>query len=230
MKITIWDILTILLLVLTAIVLVVVVQIFSDPNSGINPFPPPTMPSELVLPTYTNTPLRLPSTWTPAAPGAATATVEPPVGLRATSTLLPTATRFVVDTWTPTTTSTRTPTITRTPTNTQPPTSTKPPFAVTSVGMAVDTSAFTGPCPPGHIFTFLASISVSGSGTVKYHWIMNDGSTSSVQSLDFSNGGTQSVSTTIQMGATGTASAQIYIDEPNHQSFGAKGVALTCSP
>ncbi len=230
MKITIWDILSVLLLLGTIIVLVLVVQIFSDPSGGLNPFPPPTLPSRLVLPTYTKTPLRLPATWTPTAPAALveTSTEETPSGLKPTWTLLPTKTGFVVNTWTPTATVTFTPTITRTPTNTRTSTPTSVPFAVTSVLMSVDTSAYSGTCP--HPFTFLAGIVVTGSGTVKYHWVFSDGSSTGVQELSYSSGGTQSVSTSWPRSATGNYWAQIYIDEPNHQGFGQQAIAMTCTP
>ena len=225
MKISIWDILSILLVLGTIIVLALVIQIFSDPSGSLNPFPPPTLPSRLVLPTYTNTPMRLPATWTPTMGGAATSTEEPS-GLKPTWTLLPTRTSFVVNTWTPTATETLTPTITRTPTVTRTPTQTPQPFAVTSVLMSVDTTAFTGTCPK--TFTFLAGIVVTGSGTVKYHWVFSNGSTG-VQELGYSSGGTQSVSTSRNFDASGTGWAQIYIDEPNHQGFGQQAIALTCT-
>ncbi len=132
MKISIWDILSIFLLFATAIVLLVVINIFSNPYGGLNPFPPPTLPSSLVLPTATNTPLRLPATWTPGPDGlsGSSNTLEATQpGLRATWTPLPTPTGFQVATWTPTFTLTYTPTDTLTPTNTRtatpiPPTAT----------------------------------------------------------------------------------------------------------
>jgi len=140
MKISIWDILSILLVLGTIIVLALVIQIFSDPSGSLNPFPPPTLPSRLVLPTYTNTPMRLPATWTPTMGGAATSTEEPS-GLKPTWTLLPTRTSFVVNTWTPTATETLTPTITRTPTVTRTPTQTPLPLGYSSGGtQSVSTS------------------------------------------------------------------------------------------
>lgn len=43
-------------------------MIFRDPHASINPFPPPTMPVMIVLPTATATPRILPPTWTATAP------------------------------------------------------------------------------------------------------------------------------------------------------------------
>ncbi len=129
MKLSIWDILSIILLIATGVVLIVVFNIYANPYGGLNPFPPPTLPASLVLPTYTNTPLRLPATWTPGPSGPANTAEATQPGVRATWTLLPTPTGFQVATWTPTFTMTYTPTNTFTPTNTRtatpiPPTAT----------------------------------------------------------------------------------------------------------
>lgn len=119
MKISIWDILSIILLIGTVIVALVVIQIFTNPDSGLNPFPPPILPTDLVLPSPTNTPLRLPPTWTPSSSGGEVVpTPTLPSGLRSTWTLVPSSTGFIVSTWTPTVTPTFTPTNTLTPTNT----------------------------------------------------------------------------------------------------------------
>ncbi len=125
MKISIWDILSILLLFATAVVLLVVTNVYANPYGGLNPFPPPTLPSSLVLPTYTNTPLRMPATWTPGpsdGSGSSNTPVPTEVGLHPTWTPIPTPTGFQIATWTPTFTLTFTPTETYTPTNTRTPT------------------------------------------------------------------------------------------------------------
>lgn len=124
MKLQLWDILAIILLVATLAVGVVVFQIYADPYGGLNPFPPPTLPSMLVLPTLTNTPKRLPATWTPTLSAA-----EVQGTIRPSSTPLFTVTGFVLPSYTPTASNTPTPTntrtITRTPTRTPvPPTQT----------------------------------------------------------------------------------------------------------
>jgi hypothetical protein len=238
MKISFWDILSVLLLLATVGVVMFVVQIFIDPSGSMNPFPVPTMPSVLVLPTRTSTPLRLPATWTPAVKTANIQQSPSPVEVKATMTLAPSATGFVVPTWTPSITPTFTATITRTPSLTPTPTITVKPFAVTSVQMSVDTSVLSVACPPGHIFTFMAGIVTNNSGTVKYHWEFSDGRQGPVTELNYSSGGTQSVVTTWALGTTGKPGtdptfngwAKIYIDEPNHQSFNQQGFALSCTP
>jgi hypothetical protein len=53
-------------LLLTALVLLVVVMvIFIHPDSRINPFPFPSLPATIVIPTLTPTLLQMPPTWTP---------------------------------------------------------------------------------------------------------------------------------------------------------------------
>lgn len=125
MRLTIWDILSIILLVALVLVGVIVAQIFIDPYTSVNPFPPATLPAPIQLPTATNTPRVLPATWTPTPQPGAQSTLRP------TSTLPATATGFVLPTSTntPTATSTvtSTPTVTRTPTKTLVPTWTNSP-------------------------------------------------------------------------------------------------------
>jgi hypothetical protein len=61
----IWNLLSIIALLAVVGVIALVVTIFLNPASSVNPFPPPTMPAALVLPTATATPRVLPPTWTP---------------------------------------------------------------------------------------------------------------------------------------------------------------------
>jgi len=121
MKISIWDILSVLALFGTFVIILVSSAIFANPNSVFNPFPPLIGPAQVVLPTATETPRSLPPTWTPMAGGEVPVEETP----RITSTLPPTSTMFVISTFTPTATPTDTPTNTPTPTRT--PTITKTP-------------------------------------------------------------------------------------------------------
>ena len=87
----IWNILTILILLSTICVAAVFAVIFVNPYSGINPFPPPTLPAALTFPTATPTlSLVLPPTWTPKPTSEPTATSTP----RPSATLPPTETPF----------------------------------------------------------------------------------------------------------------------------------------
>jgi hypothetical protein len=118
------NILTILSLLTLCGVSAFVLTIFVNPDSALNPFPPPTEPAALVLPTDTPTPQSMPPTWTPG-PGVASATVAP-LALTATPSFTPTT--FVLPTYTPTATPTETPTETPLPTDTEvPPEPTNPP-------------------------------------------------------------------------------------------------------
>jgi len=147
MKSRIWDILSIVGLVSICVLMVVFVQIAMDPSSPLNPFPPPTMPALLDLPTSTPTLRSLPATWT------ATPFNNNAPEARPTQTLPPTRTGWVMPTFTstPTNTPTRTntPTVTRTPTETREPTNTKQPTVdiQATVNYCLTQTALGTPCP-----------------------------------------------------------------------------------
>ena len=129
MKASFWDVLAVIILLALLGVGVVFAQIYLNPQSALNPFPPPTLPGELVLPSPTATLKKLADTWTPEA------TTDQHVNdLRASSTPLPswtpyqTATSTVTTTYTVTATPTHTATITLTPTVTRTPTRTNTPI------------------------------------------------------------------------------------------------------
>lgn len=97
-----WDILSIVVVLITVCIAGYFVLIFINPNIPLNPFPPP--PTPFLLPTATITPIQLPATWTATNPPFMTATDTPPP----TFTLIPTETPFslVPPTQTPKPTST----------------------------------------------------------------------------------------------------------------------------
>ncbi len=72
-----WNFLT--LLAILGIILVVVwfALVFRNPNSSVNPFPPPTLPAQIVLPTQTPTQPALPPTWTPVVTATEVPTFTP---------------------------------------------------------------------------------------------------------------------------------------------------------
>jgi hypothetical protein len=97
-----WNILAVVALLAIIGVAFVVLTIYSNPASPLNPFPPPTLPANVVIPTSTITPIYLPATWTPQ-----------PVALteaRLSSTPIPSATTFKLITNTPLPSLTETPT------------------------------------------------------------------------------------------------------------------------
>jgi hypothetical protein len=61
----VWNFLSFLGVVGILGIIVVVAMIFTNPAASYNPYPPPTMPVPITLPTSTATPYRLPATWTP---------------------------------------------------------------------------------------------------------------------------------------------------------------------
>jgi hypothetical protein len=74
----VWNILTVVIVLLVLCVGVVFLTIFTNPNAGLNPFPPPTMPAISALDTLTPTPKSiLPPTWTPTYTSEPTATETP---------------------------------------------------------------------------------------------------------------------------------------------------------
>jgi len=97
------------------------------------------------------------------------------------------------------------------------------PFAVTSVSSTVNNAA-PAACPLPFVFT--SAIHTNGAGTVTYHWIRSDSAINAPQTLTFGAAGTQSVSYTWSLGASGTFWVQLYIDSPNHQGF--SQVSVTC--
>ena len=106
-----WNVLTLLVLLLTLCACCYFIAVFASPNSSINPFPPEEQAGILVLPTATWTPLSLGATWTPSV-------TPPPVQqptLRPTFTPIFTNTPIKLYTDTPTETGTPEDTLTPTP-------------------------------------------------------------------------------------------------------------------
>ena len=64
-KMSPWDILAIVFTAAALICLALILLIYANPDSGLNPFPFPTLPPTIVVPSPTPTLLQLPPTWTP---------------------------------------------------------------------------------------------------------------------------------------------------------------------
>lgn len=74
----IWNVLTAIVVLMVLCVGGVFLVVFLNPNTSINPFPPPTLPAVAELPTSTPTPRNLlPSTWTPTITPSPTLTDTP---------------------------------------------------------------------------------------------------------------------------------------------------------
>lgn len=90
MKITIWDILSFLVILVLFAIGALVLMVYNDPYAAVNPFPPPTLPAKLNLPTWTTTPQSMPPTWTTTPVAGVGYTLAP------TSTPMPSATRGIL--------------------------------------------------------------------------------------------------------------------------------------
>jgi len=171
MKFSVWDALSILTLMGLCVVGIIVATIFTNPASAFNPFPPPTLPANIVLPSETPTPVYMPPTWTPVGANPSD------IGKLASQTPLPTSTGFVLPSFTPTFTETPTPTLTFTPTNTRTPTKTrvpdtstpKPTVALVCLGISqsglTDNPPVVG--PPAAAGDYAVDITVNGDSSHK---------------------------------------------------------------
>jgi len=74
---TIWDVLTIVVLMATLCLGGYFLMIFVNPYTALNPLPPPSPIPPLLFPTATITPLQLEPTWTPTATIAPTPSITP---------------------------------------------------------------------------------------------------------------------------------------------------------
>jgi len=121
MKPRFFNILTILALLGTALIWIVFLVIFFVPSSPGGLLASPTFPPLLIIPTNTDTPFRLPPSWTPQPTSyqGYAATRLPSSTLQATDTPAVRSSFTVTPTWTNTPTVTRT--ITLTPTVTVTP-------------------------------------------------------------------------------------------------------------
>jgi hypothetical protein len=108
-------------------------------------------------------------------------------------------------------------------------------FRVTDVDMGINASSVDVSCPSGKKFVFTANISVSGPGTITYHWIFSNGDETDNEDLTFDEKGSQSVSTSWTLGSKKDVSpnpytgwAQLYVDSPNNQSFARVHFSIEC--
>lgn len=107
------NVLSVFVIVVWLIAVLVMLTVFVNPGSPVNPFPPLKLPTYVIIPSATVTLRSLPPTWTVTVYAS---TLQP------SSTMEPTSTGFVLPSFTPTptktSTPTQTPTVTKTPTRT----------------------------------------------------------------------------------------------------------------
>ena len=187
---SIWDVFSILSLVGLCGVGIILILIFANPVSALNPFPPPTLPALIVLPSHTPTPLGMPPTWTPV--GNKMNSIE----RVATQTPVPSATIYVLPSFTPTFTFTPSPTETEVPTETDVPTNTKVPKTSTPrptaalVCLKVSQSISRGTAPDGiNPGSYSGSITVSGDPSHKLSGVSLSFSTSKKTSVSWTCSG-----------------------------------------
>ncbi len=102
------------------------------------------------------------------------------------------------------------------------------PFAVTSVVLSVDHDNVVGPCP--YTFTFNVQLKASAAGTVTFYLESSDGSKQSKPvEVDFSEAGTKTVSRTWKFDSNYNDWVKVFVDNPNHQSFGHLNINLQCN-
>jgi hypothetical protein len=115
MKLSFWDILASMVMLAGLAISTVFINIYINPHSFINPFPPSTPVATLIVPTLTGTPQFLPDLWTTTPETPVSGNIKVALS-SATPTLF--GTHFVLPSYTPTRTRTASPTVTRTITST----------------------------------------------------------------------------------------------------------------
>ena len=105
-------------------------------------------------------------------------------------------------------------------------------FAVTGVVLDADPNTYSGACPDTITVDMDADITSSAAGKVTYRWEASNGVISDWYSIKFSEKGTETVSYDwdIDISADETFTIELYVDNPNHQSFGPLGFAVVCTP
>ncbi len=128
MKLSIWDIFSVVTLAGILVLGMVFATIFSNPYTPLNPFPPATLPALVTLPSPTATSI-FPATWTPTSEFGQTPAVDvmtPTPSETSTVYALPTFTATLEATFTFTPSQTPTSTLTPTPTRTNTPAPAQP--------------------------------------------------------------------------------------------------------
>jgi hypothetical protein len=88
------------------------------------------------------------------------------------------------------------------------------PFRVTSVTATSALSTYTGSCPK--TFTFYATITANGPGTITYRWERNDYNWGSIQSMTFNEAGSQSITLNYDLAETASGWYRVNILSPRN--------------
>lgn len=101
-----------------------------------------------------------------------------------------------------------------------------PGFAVTSV-TSDGSNASPGACS-AYNYNFNITITANKAGTVTYRIVDSVSGQGSLRSVDFSAAGSKTISQSISVSGDGAHAISVYIDNPNHQTFG-PFFTITCS-
>ncbi len=99
-------------------------------------------------------------------------------------------------------------------------------FAVTSIDLSVDHDNVVATCP--YSFTFNFQVRTSAEGTISYYLERSDGLKTKTYQVDINQGETKTVSRPWSFDSSFNGWVKVYIDNPNHQSFGHLNVNLDC--
>jgi hypothetical protein len=100
-------------------------------------------------------------------------------------------------------------------------------FAVTGATISTDTASYSGACPVTVMLH--AKITASAPGAVTFHFITTNGDLAA-ETVTFNAAATvTSNGTQLTISSTQDVTISIYIDSPNHQSFGSLTIPVTCS-
>ncbi len=100
------------------------------------------------------------------------------------------------------------------------------PFAVTSVIGNTSPATFTGACPK--TFTFYATITANGPGTVTYRWERSDGGSSDIQSINFSEAGSKTTTLQWDLGGSATGWHRVHVLTPYDAASNPVYYTLNC--
>jgi len=117
-------------------------------------------------------------------------------------------------------------TVTRSATATVNSTPLPMPFAVTSVVATSSPTNFTGVCPK--TFTFYATITVNGPGTVTYRWERDDGRYSDTQGIVFNAAGSRTTTMQWDLSGSSTGWHRIHVITPYDAASNPVYYTLTC--
>jgi hypothetical protein len=97
---------------------------------------------------------------------------------------------------------------------------------VTSVVAGVTPTSYTGACPK--LFNFYATITANGPCTVTYKWERSDGAIAPTYSITFAAAGSQTVTTTWQIGIDYSGWQRVRILTPNPTLSNQASFSLNC--